>query len=58
MKSSSAEYLLNLLAHGAAAAEITAEYNGLALEDIQACLLFAAQSLANTAFMPPGMEPV
>jgi uncharacterized protein (DUF433 family) len=33
------EYILNLLAHGASAAEILDEYEGLAPEDIQACLL-------------------
>jgi uncharacterized protein (DUF433 family) len=32
------EYVLNLLAHGATAAEILEEYQGLAPEDIQACL--------------------
>lgn len=46
------EYILNLLAHGATAAEILKEYAGLAPEDIQACLLFASRSLENTAFMP------
>ena len=35
------EYILNLLAHGATVAEILEEYDGLAQEDIQACLLFA-----------------
>jgi len=46
------EYILNLLAHGAPAAEILEEYDGLTQEDIQACLLFATRSLENTAFMP------
>ena len=46
------EYILNLLAHGATAEEILAEYDGLAREDIQACLLFATRSLEDTAFMP------
>jgi uncharacterized protein (DUF433 family) len=31
------EYILGLLAHGTTAAEILAEYEGLAPEDIQAC---------------------
>ncbi len=35
------DYVLNLLAHGARAAEITQEYEGLTEPDIQACLLFA-----------------
>lgn len=38
-------YILNLLAHGATEAEIRQEYEGLVPEDIQACLLVAAQSL-------------
>ncbi len=38
------EYILNLLAHGATVEEILEEYDGLAPEDIQACLLFATQS--------------
>jgi len=50
------EYILNLLAHGATAIEILQEYKGLVEEDIRACLLFAAQSLENTAFMPLAME--
>ena len=50
------EYILNLLAHGATEAEILQEYAGLTREDIQACLLFAAQSLESTLFMPLTME--
>lgn len=50
------EFILNLLAHGATAAEILDEYDGLALEDIQACLLFAGKSLSRTEFMPLVME--
>lgn len=50
------EYILNLLAHGATFAEILEEYEGLVPEDIQACLLFAAQSLESTAFMPLAAE--
>jgi len=52
------EYILNLLAHGATIEEILAEYEGLTPEDIQACLLFAAQSLESTVFMPLGRESV
>ena len=52
------EYILSLLAHGTTAAEILQEYDGLAQEDIQACLLFAAQSLKNTAFMPLTVEMI
>jgi uncharacterized protein (DUF433 family) len=50
------EYILNLLAHGATEAEILNEYQGLTHEDILACLLFAAQSLESTLFMPLAME--
>jgi uncharacterized protein (DUF433 family) len=50
------EYILNLLAHGATIEEILQEYEGLVPEDIQACLLFAAQSLQSTVFMPLVME--
>jgi uncharacterized protein (DUF433 family) len=46
------EYILNLLAHGATEAEILGEYEGVTHEDIRACLLFAAQSLHSTLFMP------
>ncbi len=46
------EFVLNLLAHGATAAEIIGEYKGLTQEDIQACILFATKSLENTTFMP------
>ena len=46
------EFILNLLAHGATPAEIMEEYDGLTEEDIQACLLFAKNSLEETAFMP------
>jgi uncharacterized protein (DUF433 family) len=48
----SVEYIVNLMAHGASRAEILAEYDGLRLDDIQACLLFASKSLAETTFMP------
>ncbi len=48
----SVEFILNLLAHGATKTEILAEYDGLALEDLAACFLFASKSLEDTAFMP------
>jgi len=50
------EHILGLLAHGATETEILQEYAGLTQEDIQACLLFAAQSLESTLFMPLTME--
>ncbi|MFH7244683.1 MAG: DUF433 domain-containing protein [Spirulina sp.] len=46
------EYILNLLAHGATIAEILEEYEGLAKDDILACLLFASRSLESASFMP------
>ena len=51
-----AEYILNLMARGASPAEILQEYDGLAQEDIQACLLFATKSLNSTLFMPLPVE--
>ena len=51
------EYILNLMAHGATESEILAEYDGLTRADLQACLLFAAQSLQSSLFMPLTMEP-
>lgn len=51
------EFILGLLAHGATATEILGEYEGLAPEDIQACLMFATKSLASTSFMPLVTEP-
>lgn len=46
------QYILNLLAHGATIDEILEEYQGLTIEDIQACFLFATKSLANSDFLP------
>ena len=46
------EFILNLMAHGATNQEIIAEYKGLKVEDLQACILFASKSLENTVFMP------
>jgi len=52
------EYILHLLAHGATKAEILEEHEGLTREDIRACLLFAAQSLQSTPFMPLTVESI
>jgi uncharacterized protein (DUF433 family) len=46
------QFILGLLAHGASVEDIIDEYKGLTREDIQACLLFATESLENTTFMP------
>ncbi|MFQ6014368.1 MAG: DUF433 domain-containing protein [Anaerolineae bacterium] len=51
-------YILGLLAHGATIEEILQEYKGLTEEDIQACLLFAMESLESTVFMPLTVETV
>ncbi len=51
------EYVVNLLAHGASEQKILDEYEGLTPEDIQACLLFAAQCLQSTFVMPLVMDP-
>ena len=51
------DYILNLLAHGATEREVLDEYEGLALEDIQACLLFATKSLQCTDFLPLTAKP-
>jgi len=53
----SVEFILNLLAHGAKAEELQSEYEGLEVEDIHACLLFASQSLADASFLPLAAEP-
>lgn len=38
------EYILRLLATGATVEEILSEYDGLAVEDIRACMLFAGST--------------
>ena len=50
------EFIINLLAHNATTAEILDEYEGLTPEDIQACLLFAGESLRRIDFMPLVLE--
>ncbi len=50
------EYVLNLLAHGATIDEIIVEYDGVMIEDIQACMLFASKSLEDTTFLPLVLE--
>ena len=46
------QHILNLLANGTTVDEILREYEGLTREDILACLLYASETLDNTAFMP------
>jgi len=43
------EYILNLLAHGSTIEAILEEYQGLAADDVRACLLFASQSRSRPA---------
>lgn len=50
------EYILGLLAQGASEQEILSEYDGLTHEDVQACLLFAKNALAESSFMPLAPE--
>lgn len=40
------------MAHGATEQEILDEYPSLTRADLQACLLFATESLAETSYMP------
>jgi uncharacterized protein (DUF433 family) len=47
------EHILNLLAHGATTEEILAEYQGLKLEDIQACFSLCDQVARNYRFHAP-----
>ena len=46
------EYVIGRLAHGATPADLVDEYEGIALEDVTACLLFAEKSLSDTDYMP------
>jgi len=46
------EYVIDRLAHGATAADLVAEYDGLTTDDISACLLFAKHSLSDTDYFP------
>lgn len=50
------EFILHLLAHGSTVSDILDEYKGLEPEDIQACLLFAGESLSRTEFRPLVVE--
>ena len=51
-------FVLNVLAHGTTADELMNEYEGVTSEDIQACLLFASESLGDVQFMPLVSETV
>ncbi|MCS7301000.1 MAG: DUF433 domain-containing protein [Fimbriimonadales bacterium] len=49
-------YILRMLASGVSETEILQEYEGLTLDDIRACLLFAAEALENILFAPLSVE--
>jgi uncharacterized protein (DUF433 family) len=50
------QHILNLLAHGETIDEILREYEGLAYEDVLACLMFAVETIENTTFAPLTLE--
>ncbi len=52
------EYILNLLAHDESEENILVEHNGITIDDIKVCLLFATKSLKKTSFMPLETELV
>lgn len=43
------EHILHPIAHGETVESIVAEYRGVAREDVLACVLFAAKTMAETA---------
>ncbi len=47
----SVDFILNLLASGASEKEILNDYQHITLEDIHACLAFAANSLKNDIYL-------
>ena len=50
------EHILNLLAHGESVETIMEEYPDVTREDVLACILFAARTLEDTAFVPFAVE--
>ncbi|MEO1088049.1 MAG: DUF433 domain-containing protein [Acidobacteriota bacterium] len=52
----SVDFILGLLGRGASPEEILEEYEGLQLEDVRACLLFAARSIGSTSFLPLALD--
>jgi uncharacterized protein (DUF433 family) len=50
------EYILRLLADGVTMDEILEECDGLTVDDIRACMLFASNALADMSFMPLTQE--
>ena len=45
-------FILGRLAHGSGVEELLSEYGGLTREDVQACLLFGAETVADNTFAP------
>lgn len=45
-------FILGRLAHGSAVEELLSEYGGLTREDVQACMLFAAEAVGDNTFAP------
>ena len=52
------QFIVGLMAQGAAMDEILGEYKGLIRDDILACLLFAQEALERTDFVPLTEEGV
>ena len=50
------QYVLGILAQGTPIDEFLQEYEGLTIEDILACFLFAKETLENTSFAPLMVE--
>ena len=46
------QYILKLLANGWSFADIKKEYEGIADQDISACIIYASEVLDNTEFIP------
>ena len=46
------QYIVSLLGQGESEEEILREYQGLSIDDIRACLLYASEVLDGTSFMP------
>jgi uncharacterized protein (DUF433 family) len=46
------QYILGLLGGGMTISDIINEYDGLAIEDIEACILFAREIIEDSTFIP------
>ena len=52
----SVEFIVGLMAKGWSEGDILTEYPNMVKEDIQACLLFAQQTLADSSFFPASAD--